>query len=76
MIVPVVISSSSAPPGSAIIRTAPTTTMRIVAGIGVCVRGSARRISAGAGKRASRAIAKTIREQGAKVTIPAPKTRT
>ena len=73
MIVPVVISSSSAPPGSAIIRTTPTTTIRIVAGIGVCVRGSTRRISPWAGKRESRDIAKTIREQVANVTIPAPK---
>jgi hypothetical protein len=37
------------------------------------VRGSTRRISPGPGKRASRAIAKTIREQLAGVTIPAPK---
>ena len=67
------ISSSSASPGSATIRTTPRTKIRIVAGIGVCVRGLTRRISRWAGKRESRDIAKTIREQAAMVTIPAPK---
>ena len=68
-----VISSSSASPGITTIRTMPKTTIRIVAGIGVWVRGLTWRISPWAGKRESRAIAKMIREQVARVTIPAPK---
>ena len=72
-IVPAVISSSSASPGSATIRTTPTTRIRIVAGIGVWVWGLTRRMSRWAGKRESRDIAKTIREQAAMITIPAPK---
>ena len=72
-IVDAVISCSSASPGSATIRTTPTTKIRIVAGIGVCVRGSTRRISRWAGKRASRDIANTSRAHVAIITIPAPK---
>jgi len=76
MIVPAVISCSSASPGSATIMTTPTTKTRAVAGIGVPVRGLTRRISRWAGKRPSRDIAKTIREHEALITVPAPKNAT
>ena len=49
------------------------TTGRMVAGMGVCVRVSTRRIRWWAGKRLSRDIAKIMREQLANVTIPPPK---
>ncbi len=67
------ISSSSASPGSATIKMTPTTKIRIVAGIGVWVRGLTRRISRWAGKRESRDIANTIREHAAMITNPPPK---
>ncbi|MDC7338250.1 hypothetical protein PQR15_19205 [Streptomyces lydicus] len=72
-IVDAVISCSSATPGSATIRTIPTAKIRIVAGTGVRVRGLTRRISRWAGNRASRDIAKTMREHAVITTMPAPK---
>nr|WP_176741295.1 hypothetical protein [Streptomyces sp. LUP30] len=74
-IVDAVISFSSAAPGNATLNTIPMTKIRIVPGIGVCVRGLTRRISWWAGKRASHDIAKTIREHAAITTVPAPKRR-
>lgn len=72
-IVDAVISSSSTSPGSATIRTTPRAKIRTVAGTGVRVRGLTCRISRRAGKRPSRAIAKTRRAHAAIATTPAPK---
>ena len=63
-IVPAVIISNIALPGSATIRITPRTRIRSVAGIGVCVCGLTRPMIWWAGKRESRDIAKTMRRTG------------
>ena len=71
-IVDAMISSISAAPGRASISTTPTPRMSSVAGTGVWVRGLTLAISRCAGKRRSRAIAKTCRAHAAITTMPAP----